>query len=132
MTHNPFVDITNDTTTLYASDRDVFLFLVPHRGGTLAGWIAGFVFSGVLLLEQRSRIENAGHCLVLSPCRLHEPQSLGRREFRGNHYQALEIRWAAFRARGRTSADELCQFLARAVRRRDQGRAGTDRCPYRR
>jgi hypothetical protein len=28
MTHNPFVDITKDTTTLYASDRDVFLFLV--------------------------------------------------------------------------------------------------------
>src|ERR1700732_4123392 len=27
-THNPFVDITKDTTTLYASDRDVFLFLV--------------------------------------------------------------------------------------------------------
>jgi hypothetical protein len=25
MTHNPFVDITTDTTTLYASDRDVFL-----------------------------------------------------------------------------------------------------------
>ncbi len=24
----PFVDITKDTTTLYASDRDVFLFLV--------------------------------------------------------------------------------------------------------
>src|SRR3954451_4678264 len=28
MTRNPFVDITKDTTTLYASDRDVFLFLV--------------------------------------------------------------------------------------------------------
>ena len=29
MTHNPFVDITKDTTTLYASDRDVF----PVSGG---------------------------------------------------------------------------------------------------
>jgi len=28
MTYNPLVDITRDTTTLYASDRDVFLFLV--------------------------------------------------------------------------------------------------------
>lgn len=27
-TYNPFVDITKETTTLYASDRDVFLFLV--------------------------------------------------------------------------------------------------------
>lgn len=27
-TYNPFVDISKDTTTLYASDRDVFMFLV--------------------------------------------------------------------------------------------------------
>jgi hypothetical protein len=27
-TYNPFVDITKETTTLYASDRDVFMFLV--------------------------------------------------------------------------------------------------------
>jgi hypothetical protein len=32
MTHNPFVDLTKDTTTLYASDRDVFLFLVDDLG----------------------------------------------------------------------------------------------------
>lgn len=31
MMHHPFVDITKDTTTLYASDRDVFLFLVDDR-----------------------------------------------------------------------------------------------------
>jgi hypothetical protein len=31
MTHNPFVDITKDTTTLYASDRDVFLSLSTIR-----------------------------------------------------------------------------------------------------
>jgi len=55
MTHNPFVDVTKNTTTLYASDRDVFLFLVDDyqsdRGGTAAGWIAGFCISGFLLLE---------------------------------------------------------------------------------
>ena len=55
MTHNPFVDITKDTTTLYASDRDVFLFLVddtnPIEAGRLPDGIAGFVFPGVLLLE---------------------------------------------------------------------------------
>jgi hypothetical protein len=37
MTHNPFVDITNDTTTLYASDRDVFLFLVDDTHPIEAG-----------------------------------------------------------------------------------------------
>jgi hypothetical protein len=41
--YNPHVDITQDTTTLYASDRDVFLFLVddlnPIEAGRLPdGW----------------------------------------------------------------------------------------------
>lgn len=37
MTHNPFVDVTKDTTTLYASDRDVFLFLVDDTHPIGAG-----------------------------------------------------------------------------------------------
>jgi acetyl-CoA C-acetyltransferase len=83
MMHNPFVDIIKGTTTLYASDRDVFLFLVDdnYRGRTLARRVAGFVFPRVLLLEQRSRIEDAGHGVVLSASSVHEPQPLGRREF---------------------------------------------------
>ncbi|MXO65363.1 DUF932 domain-containing protein [Altericroceibacterium endophyticum] len=35
--HNPMVDITSDTTTLYASDRDVFLFLVDDMNPIEAG-----------------------------------------------------------------------------------------------
>ena len=35
--YNPMVDITKDTTTLYASDRDVFLFLVDDRNPIEAG-----------------------------------------------------------------------------------------------
>ena len=37
MTHNPRVDVTKDTTTLYASDRDVFLFLVDDLNPIEAG-----------------------------------------------------------------------------------------------
>jgi hypothetical protein len=37
MIHNPFVDVTKDTTTLYASDRDVFLFLVDDTNPIEAG-----------------------------------------------------------------------------------------------
>ncbi|NPV24504.1 DUF932 domain-containing protein [Bradyrhizobium aeschynomenes] len=37
MTHNPFVDVTKNTTTLYASDRDVFLFLVDDTNPIEAG-----------------------------------------------------------------------------------------------
>ncbi|AEQ53607.1 hypothetical protein [Pelagibacterium halotolerans] len=35
--YNPIVDITKDTTTLYASDRDVFLFLVDDMNPIEAG-----------------------------------------------------------------------------------------------
>jgi hypothetical protein len=50
MTHNPFLDITKDTTTLYASDRDVFLFLVddthPIEAGRLANGEPDLYFRG--------------------------------------------------------------------------------------
>lgn len=35
--YNPMVDVTKDTTTLYASDRDVFLFLVDDMNPIAAG-----------------------------------------------------------------------------------------------
>jgi hypothetical protein len=50
MTHNPFLDITKDTTTLYASDRDVFLFLVddthPIEAGRLPDGSPDLYFRG--------------------------------------------------------------------------------------
>ena len=50
MTHNPYVDVTKDTTTLYASDRDVFLFLVddthPIEAGRLPNGEPDLYFRG--------------------------------------------------------------------------------------
>ncbi|WP_064709457.1 hypothetical protein [Rhizobium bangladeshense] len=50
MTHNPLVDISKDTTTLYASDRDVFLFLVddthPIEAGRLPNGEPDLFFRG--------------------------------------------------------------------------------------
>ena len=50
MTHNPFVDVNKDTTTLYASDRDVFLFLVddthPIEAGRLPNGEPDLYFRG--------------------------------------------------------------------------------------
>lgn len=50
MRHNPFVDISKDTTTLYASDRDVFLFLVddthPIEAGRLPNGDPDLYFRG--------------------------------------------------------------------------------------
>lgn len=48
--YNPRVDVTQDTTTLYASDRDVFLFLVddlnPIEAGRLPDGSPDFYFRG--------------------------------------------------------------------------------------
>ena len=50
MVHNPFVEVTRDTTTLYASDRDVFLFLVddthPIEAGKLPNGDPDLYFRG--------------------------------------------------------------------------------------
>ena len=50
MVHNPFVEVTKDTTTLYASDRDVFLFLVddthPIEAGRLPNGDPDLYFRG--------------------------------------------------------------------------------------
>jgi hypothetical protein len=48
--YNPRVDVTQDTTTLYASDRDVFLFLVddlnPIQAGRLPDGTPDYFFRG--------------------------------------------------------------------------------------
>jgi hypothetical protein len=50
MTYNPYVDVDRDTTTLYASDRDVFLFLVddthPIEAGKLPNGDPDLFFRG--------------------------------------------------------------------------------------
>lgn len=50
MTHNPHVEVTRDTTTLYASYRDVFLFLVddahPIEAGRLPNGDPDLFFRG--------------------------------------------------------------------------------------
>ena len=50
MHYNPYVDVTRDTTTLYASDRDVFLFLVddthPIEAGRLPNGDPDLFFRG--------------------------------------------------------------------------------------
>jgi hypothetical protein len=50
MHHNPFVEVTKESTTLYASDRDVFLFLVddahPIEAGRLPNGDPDLYFRG--------------------------------------------------------------------------------------
>jgi len=57
--YNPRVDITQDTTTLYASDRDVFLFLVddlnPIEAGQLPDGSPDLYFRGFCAPLRRGR-----------------------------------------------------------------------------
>lgn len=80
--YNPRVDITKDTTTLYASDRDVFLFLVddlnPIEAGRLPDGSPDLYFRGLLLLEFRGRRQDPRHGELLSARGLPESKSLGR------------------------------------------------------
>jgi hypothetical protein len=64
-------------------------------------------------------------------CCLHEPQSLGCREFRGNHHPAFQVRCSAVCSRGGPGADALCRLPTSAVHHRHQGRARADPSPAR-
>lgn len=53
VTYNPNVDVTKETTTLYASDRDIYLFLVDDRNpieiGKLPNGEPDYVFRGFIV-----------------------------------------------------------------------------------
>lgn len=60
--YNPYVDVNKDTTTLYASDRDVFLFLVndtnPIEVGTLANGEPDLMFRGFMVGNSETGASN--------------------------------------------------------------------------
>ncbi len=135
--YNPRVDITKDTTTLYASDRDVFLFLVDDlqsdRGRPAAGRLAGPLFPRLLLLEFRGRRQDARHGELLSPRGLPEPQFAGAWRISRRSPSATPntppIRFA------HEAAPALLNFAnssPAALRQRHQGRARADRRQNRR
>ena len=134
--YNPNVDVTKDTTTLYASDRDVFLFLVddlnPIEAGTLPDGSPDLFFRGFLLLELGGWREDARHRELLSPRGLPEPQSLGRRGFSGDLDPAFEVRRKPFCAGGGACTGELRRLFAAALHPGHPRSAGEDRRANRR
>jgi len=58
VTYNPNVDVTKENTTLYASDRDCFIFLVDDRNpiqiGTLPNGAPDLVFRGLMLANSET------------------------------------------------------------------------------
>ena len=100
--YNPNVDVTQETTTLYAPDRDVFLFLVddlnPIEAGRLPDGSPDLFFRGFYCWNSEVGAKDAWHCELLSSGRLSEPQSLGRRRFRRDHDPPFQICSIALRA----------------------------------
>ena len=93
--YNPRVDVTRDTTTLYASDRDVFLFLVddlnPIEAGRLPDGSPDVFFRGFYCWIG-GRGKDARHGELLSSRCLPKPQSLWCGRLPGDYDPALEIR----------------------------------------
>lgn len=69
MTYNPFVDVSKDTTTLYASDRDVFLFLVddthPIEVGRLSSGEPDLMFRGFYVWNSEVGAKSMGIATML-------------------------------------------------------------------
>ena len=63
-TYNPYVDVTKDTTTLFASDRDVFMFLVddthPIEIGKLSNGEPDYIFRGFYAWNSAVGAKTAG------------------------------------------------------------------------
>ena len=103
--YNPHVDITRNTTTLYASDRDVFLFLVDDLSGFYC-WNSevGAKTLGIASFYLRAVCQN-------------------RNLWGVEDFEEITIRHSKFAAsrfahRSGTRAQSVCQFLNHAVRER--------------
>jgi hypothetical protein len=129
MVYNPHVDVSMETTTLYASDRDIFLFLVddthPIEAGKLPNGEPDLYFRGFYAWNS----EVTGKCYLLPARGVYEQAAVGRRKFRGDQYPPLEIRGQPLRARGRARARTFCRLLAAQLRRWHQAGARADRRP---
>ena len=98
--YNPHADITKDTTTLYASDRDVFLFLVddlnPIEAGKLPDGSPDLYFRGFYCWNSEVGPERWGSRASIS-VPYARTAICGRGRFPGDRHPALQICRLAFR-----------------------------------
>ena len=101
MTYNPFVDIAKETTTLYASDRDVFLFLVddthPIEAGRLANGDPDLFFRGFYCWNSEVGSKTLGIASFFLRAVCMNRNLWGVEGFRGDQHSAQQIRSAALR-----------------------------------
>jgi hypothetical protein len=119
MQHNPFVDVTKDTTTLYASDRDVFLFLVddthPIEAGRLPNGDPDLYFRGFYCWnsEVGSKTLGIASFYLRAVC-------MNRNLWGVEDFQEISIRHSKFAAQ--RFAHEAAPALEKIVARKDEDR----------
>ncbi len=128
--YNPDVEISRDTTTLYASDRDVFLFLVddhnPIEAGRLPDGSPDLYFrasiAGTPRLARRPSAWRASTCGRCARTATSGASRISRR----SPFATRSMPPRASRMK-RPRADTVCQFLAAGLREWYQGGAAADR-----
>jgi hypothetical protein len=129
--YNPRVDVTKETTTLYASDRDVFLFLVddlnPIEAGLLPDGSPDLYFRGFYCWNSEVGAKTLGIASFYLRAVCQNRNLWGVEDFPGDHDPALEIRRLPLCPRGRACAEPLRRVFARALHRRHPRGAREDR-----
>ena len=132
MTHNPFVEVTKDTTTLYASDRDVFLFLVddahPIEAGRLPNGDPDLYFRGFYAWnsEVGSKTLGIASFYLRAVC-------MNRNIWGAEGFEEISIRHSKFAGhrfahQAAPALTKVRRQLADAVHGRRPRRARSDRC----
>lgn len=110
VSHNPFVDITKDTTTLYASDRDVFIFLVddahPIEAGRLPNGEPDLYFRGFYCWNSE-----VGKCTLGVALFYLRAVCMNRNLWGVEGFQEIKIRHSKY------AADRFVQLLEPALNR---------------
>lgn len=106
MYYNPYVDVSKDTTTLYASDRDVFLFLVddthPIEAGKLPNGEPDLYFRGFYCWNSEVGAKTLGMATfyLRAVC-------MNRNLWGVENFEEVKIRHSKFAARRRPSGRSI-------------------------
>ena len=119
MTHNPFVEVTKDTTTLYASDRDVFLFLVddahPIEAGRLPNGDPDLYFRGFYCWNSEVGSKTLGMASFYLRAVCMNRNIWGAEGFEEISIRHSQVRRPPLRARGGARAGAVRRLVAGAV-----------------
>jgi hypothetical protein len=133
--YNPHVDVSEETTTLYASDRDVFLFLVddlkPIEAGRLPDGSPDLFFRGFYCWNSEVGAKTLGIASFYLRAVCQNRNLWGVEDFEEITIRHSKYAAARFAHEAAPALARFADFFAPAVHQRRQGGAATDRGPQR-